>query len=193
MIEHYGLVRPYSFPLRTNRTARASCLLLSCWILPFCTKSKGKTYKLLDQGRLNSSMRESGKGLLCPFLSICLPWMQKVSYLVLWGMSQNFQNFGSAPASIHVLLSCFRCKLFPEMVLLRKSMTVMETEEEEWAENQETEFKWWQEPAKTILSSDTLSKIRVCTCAELWQLSPSMLAATDSFSFQNEKLKSTVN
>jgi len=30
--------------------------------------------------------------------------MQKASYLVLWGESQNFQNFGSAPASIHVLL-----------------------------------------------------------------------------------------
>lgn len=57
--------------------------------------------------------------------------MQKVSYLLLWGKSQNFQNFGSAPASIHVFLSCFRCKLFPEMVLLRESMTVMETEEEE--------------------------------------------------------------
>lgn len=138
-------------------------------------------------------MRESGKGLFCPFLSICLPWMQKVSYLLLWGKCQNFQNFGSAPASIHVFLSCFWCKLFPEMVLLRESMTVMETEEEEWAENQETEFKCWQELAKTILSSDTLSKIRVCTCAELGQLSPSMLAATDSFSFQNEKLKSTVN
>lgn len=119
--------------------------------------------------------------------------MQKVSYLVLWGKSQNFQNFGSAPASIQVLLSCFRCKLFPEMVLLRKSMTVMETEEEERAENQETEFKCSQELAKTILSSDTLSKIRVCTHAELGQLCPSMLAVTDSFSFQNEKLKSTVN
>lgn len=145
-------------PLRTSgRTlcmaegaARASCLFLS-WILPFCTHSRGKMHKLLDQRKLNSSMRESGKGLLCPFLSICLPWMQRVSYLVLWGKSQNFQNFGSAPASIHVLLSRFRCKLFPEMVLLRESMTAMETEEEEQAENQETEFKCWQELAKTIL------------------------------------------
>lgn len=176
------------FPLRTNRTwtlymaeeaARASCLFLSCWILPFCTQSRRKTYKLLDQRKLNSRMRESGKGLHCPFLCICPPWMQKVSYLVLWGKSQNFRNFGSAPASIHVLLSHFRCKLFPEMVLLRKSVTEMETEEEERVENQETEFKCWQELAKTVLSPDTLSKISVCTCAELGQLSPTTLAATD--------------
>lgn len=40
---------------------------------PFCTQSSGKTYKLLDLKKLNSSMRESGKGLFCPFLSICLP------------------------------------------------------------------------------------------------------------------------
>lgn len=114
-----------TFPLRTNGTwtlykaeaaARTSCLFLSCWILPFCTQRRGKTYKLLDQRKLNSSMRESGKGLFCPFLSICPPWMQKVFYLVLWGKSQNFQNFGSVPASILVLLSCFLYKLFPEMV-----------------------------------------------------------------------------
>lgn len=65
------------------------------------------------------------------------------------------------------------------MVLLRKSTIVMETKEEELAENQETEFKCWQELAMTILSPDIISKIRVCICAELGQLSPTTLAATD--------------
>lgn len=56
------------------------------------------------------------------------------------------------------------------MVLLRKSIIVVETEEEELAESQETELKCWQEPAMTILSPDVISGISVCICAELGQL-----------------------
>lgn len=89
------------FPLRTSgactlcmaeAAARDSCPFLSCWILPFCTQIRGKTYKLLDQRKLNSSVTESGKGLLCPSCPFCPPWMQKVSYLVLWVKSQNFSK-----------------------------------------------------------------------------------------------------
>lgn len=131
MNKHHGLVRPHSpseptgpgpFAWQKQQPGPAACSLAA----EFSHSQQGKTHKVLHQRRLNSSMRESVRVYLvlsCPF--VC----HECRRFPLW--SQNFQTFGSAPGSIHVLLSCFRCKLFPEMVLLRKSMTVMESEEEE--------------------------------------------------------------
>lgn len=45
--------------------------------------------------------------------------MQTVSYLVLQSESQDFQNFGSVPASVHVLLI-----LLPGQTISRDSVTV---------------------------------------------------------------------
>lgn len=57
------------------------------------SESRGKeTRELLDQLKYKGKCKD----LLCPFLYICLPWMQRASYSVLWGERQNFQNLGSA-------------------------------------------------------------------------------------------------
>lgn len=56
------------------------------------------------------------------------------------GESQKFQPLAQLLPAFMFCLSCFRCNPFPEMVLLRKSVIVVETKEEE-LENQETEVR----------------------------------------------------
>lgn len=49
---------------------------------------------------------------------------------MLWGESQNFQNFGSAPASIHVLLILLPVQTISRDGVIEKVVIiVMETEE----------------------------------------------------------------
>lgn len=81
-----------------------------------------------------------------------------------------FKKLAQFLLTLTFCLSWFWGKPFPETLLLCKLMSVMQTEEEELAENWETEFKYWQALSMTFLSLEVISKIRVCVCAELGQL-----------------------
>lgn len=119
MNQCWGFLRRYwgLFPHELQKQAVADYFSVEL-ILQFCSENKGKqTCELLNQEKLSLDMRESGRGLFWSFLDIHLPWMQTVSYLMLWGESQNLQKFGSVPANIYILLILILGQAFPRDIV----------------------------------------------------------------------------